>query len=654
YIEEIYAAQRHEYQMEKRIICKDGRVVWTAVSVSVERDAAGKVVQGLVTFVDITARKHVENELRRSEAMYRTLISHLPDMGVTIFDRELRYLIAGGPLVSRLRQTDVEGKTLYDSVSPEGVRLLEPYFRRALAGETTQFTAYLDDYAMYYESTFLPLPGEDGGITRGIVVARDVTRQKEAEQAIREARDTLVLYTQAANDGYWDWDIQTDNIVFSPRWKSMLGFAADAMIDSGAVWEKILESDDLRDFQQLQKQLAQHPFEPHTCMRHYRHQTGDMVHILSRVIGLADESGIIARIVGADTDISELIQAKEQAELANRTKGLFLANMSHELRTPMNAILGFAQLMANDAALSAQQHSFVEIIISSGQHLLELINNILELSRIESGHSIPRDSAFDLLKLLDELRRLFYVRSIEKKLALTYEIAPDLPRFVVTDAGKLRQILINLIGNAVKFTQQGGITLRAKHDGPYLYFDIEDSGPGIPNDIMPSLFTPYTQSETESHVSGGTGLGLVISRDYARMLGGDVLIHETSSNGTCVRCYVTHRVADTYKSDIIAAGASALEWVERNAVEETTSSSDEEMLDEMRRLNGDVLQALRQAVLALDADECRRLIELIAVEQPDLATHLSNRVASFRFDLIRKNLETVASSNTAKSESAGQ
>jgi PAS domain S-box-containing protein len=248
--------------------------------------------------------------------------------------------------------------------------------------------------------------------------------------------------------------------------------------------------------------------------------------------------------------------AKEAAETANRAKSAFLANMSHELRTPLNAILGFSQLMERDTSLSPNQRESLATINRSGEHLLNLINDVLEMSKIEAGQIIFNPEDFDLYLLLQTLQEMFQVRAQAKQLFLRFEMAPNLPRYIQTDEGKLRQVLINLLGNAVKFTQTGGVTLRVRlgseeqgagsreqgenssplppapcpsASSPSLHFEVEDTGRGIAPQEMNNLFQPFVQTASGIQTKEGTGLGLTISRQFVRLLGGD--IHLTSSVG---------------------------------------------------------------------------------------------------------------------------
>lgn len=236
---------------------------------------------------------------------------------------------------------------------------------------------------------------------------------------------------------------------------------------------------------------------------------------------------------------SALRFAKEAAEAANHAKSAFLANMSHELRTPLNAILGFAQLMGRDAALTSRQGESLEIINRSGEHLLNLINDVLEMSKIEAGRITLNPERFDLRRLLQTLQEMFQIRAEAKHLSLQFDLAAELPQYVLTDEGKLRQVLINLLSNAVKFTDKGKVTLRAgkedKGNSTYLYFEIEDTGTGIAPEEIDSLFQPFVQTTSGTQAREGTGLGLTISRQFVQLMKGDIQLTSTLGQGSIFR-----------------------------------------------------------------------------------------------------------------------
>ncbi len=242
-------------------------------------------------------------------------------------------------------------------------------------------------------------------------------------------------------------------------------------------------------------------------------------------------------VFAAARDVTERKRYEQSLQQANRAKSVFLANMSHEIRTPMNAILGFSQLMLRDQDLTTRQCQYLETINRSGEHLLALINDVLEMSKIEAGRTTLNPSTFDLPVLLKDLELMFRARTDEKKISFSVEMIGEVPQFIVTDINKLRQVFINLLGNAVKFTEQGSIGLRVRVDqegasAAFLRVEIEDTGPGISPEEQDRLFRHFEQTKTGQQAGTGTGLGLAISREFVRLMGGDITLSSQVGRGS--------------------------------------------------------------------------------------------------------------------------
>ncbi|GAB4445881.1 MAG: hypothetical protein Kow0031_28470 [Anaerolineae bacterium] len=252
----------------------------------------------------------------------------------------------------------------------------------------------------------------------------------------------------------------------------------------------------------------------------------------------------------------QLQQARDAAQAANQAKSAFLANMSHELRSPLNVILGFTHLSLQNQNLSPDDRDNLTAIYHSGEHLLELINNVLDMSKIEAGRSTLKEVNFNLRVMLTELEGMFRLKAEQKGLALEISCQPDVPAVICTDQGKLRQVLINLLGNALKFTEQGSVTLRVglyPGEEQRLGFEISDTGPGIPADELDTIFEPFAQSRTGQNHAEGTGLGLSISRQFVQLMGGNLVVSGSPPPGATFSFSINYIAAGPHSPAAVAA-----------------------------------------------------------------------------------------------------
>ena len=283
--------------------------------------------------------------------------------------------------------------------------------------------------------------------------------------------------------------------------------------------------------------------------------SGKSIFIRALFTPLFDESQLITGGIGIFEDISEqkrmekLQVEKEAALFANRAKSIFLANMSHEIRTPMNAILGFSQIMEKDPHLTEDQRENVSIINSSGEHLMALINNILEMSKIEAGRIQLNTTTFNLHALYDEVATLYRIKAEEKKLYLLFEPSADVPAYIMADEGKIRQIMSNLLNNAIKFTNEGGINIRlwstkSEEGKILLHTDVEDTGTGIGEEELGKVFEHFEQTRSGKQLHTGTGLGLAICKEYVHMMNGEISVKSQLGKGSLFRFYIEVAMGD--------------------------------------------------------------------------------------------------------------
>jgi signal transduction histidine kinase/DNA-binding response OmpR family regulator len=294
-------------------------------------------------------------------------------------------------------------------------------------------------------------------------------------------------------------------------------------------------------------------FSAHQLMQNHHIRRLVVVDEMGRLAGIITQSTILNSLdpIELYATLQVLQQEKEAAEAANFAKNQFLRQMSHELRKPLNAIIGFTQIM-NRSSVSTEQQNNLKIIQNSGEHLLELINNILEMAKIDADQIDLDESCFDLYNLLNRIVDLFRIKATAKNLKLVFEHPDDIPQYVQTDQGKLRQVLINLLDNAIKFTERGCITLQIAitENRQNLLFEISDTGCGISPENLKSLFVAFTQDMSDFGYVQGIGLGLVISKKYVELMGGKITVNSLLGQGTKIKFEVILKDIQTKKVQI--------------------------------------------------------------------------------------------------------
>ena len=369
----------------------------------------------------------------------------------------------------------------------------------------------------------------------------EITRRKDAEIALAEAKEQLELALWGSGDGWWDWDVVEGRAYFDARWNSMIGYQAGEIEGSFEAWKALLHPDDLENVLATLRTHLDGISPDYEVAFRMRTKSGEWKWILARgKVVKRDVDGRPLRMVGTHSDIDvakrneqALNEAKAEAERANHAKGEFLANMSHEIRTPMNAILGMTELLG-ERELDEEARHFVSIARAAGGTLLSIINDILDLSKIEAGQLKLENEPFDLTELVVSTTAMVGLRARERGITLDYDMVGEVPPWVSGDSLRLRQVLLNLLGNAVKFTERGHVrlTVVAVSDG-VVEFRVEDSGVGIPAARLKEIFDSFTQAELSiTRRYGGTGLGLTISRSLVEMMGGEIGVESSVGEGS--------------------------------------------------------------------------------------------------------------------------
>ena len=379
--------------------------------------------------------------------------------------------------------------------------------------------------------------------------------KEEAEVANKAKDENLENFKfalMAAEAGRWFLDLVHNKNEWDERALEIYGVSKENFDFTYEAWRELVHPDDIereeRHFSEMIK-IGSRYTSRHRAIK----QNGDIVHVLSQAIFKKNADGEIVGALGVVFDITESVlreqdlkaakeaaeQAKETAEVANQSKSTFLANMSHEIRTPMNAILGFTEILT-ELVEDHQQKEYLSAVQSSGKSLLGLINDILDLSKVEAGKLELEYSAVSPQTVFAEMEQIFSQKVSQKGLEFIVDIDPDLPRALVLDETRLRQLLLNLVGNAVKFTDSGHIKLSARSRYPEkdrstldLIFEVEDTGIGIPEDQIDSIFAAFEQQEGQIHAQyGGTGLGLAITKRLIEMMGGEIYVTSETGKGS--------------------------------------------------------------------------------------------------------------------------
>ncbi|OIP78929.1 MAG: hypothetical protein AUK48_00635 [Oscillatoriales cyanobacterium CG2_30_44_21] len=612
-----------QYVLEHRLRCKDGSYKWILARAKALYNKNGIPLRLIGSHTDITERKNYEEELRQRAA---TLSLHNQVLAELARDKELRLgdlhknmqvltetvaktlnVERANVWMAKPHSIDWECLNQYflssnlHSIEPDLAIAAFPNYLTALQTELVIASTDVlqDPRACELKDSYLVKHGitsmleisirqnlntigvlcvehigkkrewtlEEQSFARSVgdlvILAIESSNRKLAEQQLKISEERWHLALEGNNDGIWDWNCKTNEVFFSSRYKSMLGYGDQELTPDVDSWLDLIHPEDSDRVRSIVESYWA-GLAPHYVAEHrVRCKDGSYKWILARGIALFDAKNTPTRMIGSHTDITERKQAeidlslaKEAADFANRAKSEFLANMSHELRTPLNGILGYVQILERDRHLTPKQVEGLNVIKQCGTHLLNLIADILDLSKIEARKLELMETDFHFHNFLQGVVEICAVRAEQQALTFTYLPSVNLPVSIHADEKRLRQVLLNLLGNAIKFTAIGGVTFKVKaisSNMPYLpatsmnlesnengsvlkvhrvCFEIEDTGIGISPENIGNIFTPFEQAGNSQANSEGTGLGLAISQKIVEVMGSSIKVCSQPNQGS--------------------------------------------------------------------------------------------------------------------------
>ncbi|MDM8526825.1 PAS domain S-box protein [Anaerolineales bacterium HSG24] len=561
-------------------------------SVSVEatmfpiHNPEGELTNVVLNWIDITERKQAEKTLEQSKVFLETLIEHLP-VGILSGKLPDCQIVLANREAERISGAKREDVFQLDGWHPEkiGLEMFYPDGTPWLVKDSPLSKAVWQGVETYNEEMFLrsadgiertilcnatPVRDLDDEIISGVVSFQDITDRKQMEQEIWKVNQRMTLAADSAGFGVWDIDMIKNKLMWDDWIFRIFGIDPEGFEGRYDEFIKYLHPDDLV---KVNEKIEQAIREEKYADMEYRivQPTGAIRHIKASAVIMRDNDGKPTRITGINYDVTErkqteneLKEAKDAAEAANRAKSAFISSMSHELRTPLNGILGYTQILAWDKKLDDSHKTKLGIIQQSGNHLLNLINDILDFSKIEAERMELFESSFAFRPFIENIVAMVKVRADSQNIQLTFEADPNLPVAIYSDEKRLSQVIINLLNNAIKFTEQdGGITFsvhRRVESSPSaseasspalsppkgegadskvpnsgagkIRFQVADTGIGIPQDKLTDIFSPFKQVGEQAQMIEGTGLGLPISRNLTRLLGGELHVKSRLGEGS--------------------------------------------------------------------------------------------------------------------------
>lgn len=545
------------YDITYRMKRKDGEYIWLRARAKSKRDENGKALRTSGSVTDITELVKAKEEIQEKQQQFTSMVSNVPGVIYRcLLDEHWTMLyisdeietLSGYPISDFINN---KVRTFADIMHPGDIERVAKEVQAKIDNKEQYTVDYRvirkDGEIRWVRGQGKAIQGERGDTAWLDGAIFDITELEKAKAEVVEKQQQFtsmvsnvpgVIY-RCLLDEHWTMLYISDEI------ENLSGYPiSDFINNSMRTFTDIIHPDDVEHVSKIINEKIKNNEEyvvnyrvinKDGTLRWVRDQ-GKAVHLHDGDVGWLD--GAIFDITVLEENKQALKKSKKEAENANKAKSFFLANMSHELRTPLNAILGFSQMMAKERQASESQKEKLKVINRSGSHLLAMINDILDLSKIEAGKIELENKAFNIQTLIDDISAMFLSRANDKNIRFIVETDELQHNFIYSDEGKIRQILINIIGNAMKFTNEGGISLRVKSqtlpDKQHcsLTFEVEDSGPGIEESMQKQIFDPFKQANTVS-MQKGTGLGLSICKSFTELMDGEIHLESELGKGSC-------------------------------------------------------------------------------------------------------------------------
>ncbi len=562
FFKDILANEEHFAELKRKeylryedlpVETSDGRRIDVEFVSNVYRVNGHKVIQCNVR--DITDRKMAEQALRLREQALAEV-----SQGVLVSDEKqlITYANASFSKLTGYEEGEILGRNCAflqgPETNPETIRKIRRALRALKPFEGEVLNYRKNGQPFWNELSIAPIPGKGGAPTRFIGIQRDITERKKSQEILKRTLERLQLAMKASNAGIWEHDLHTDKVEADDKVLALYGLGWEKEFPF-EIWESAIDPEDRdRVNAAIKESMDSGRNAFNTEFRIHRIDDGTQHFIRAEGSIMRDASGHPTRIVGVNWDVTEkrvretklaeaLAQEKELAEKARageRAKSEFLAVMSHEVRTPLNSILGFAELLAQTPNLPQESSEMAQTIRFSGQSLLRILDDVLDFSRLEAGRLTIEPSLCSPLEILQDIHAMLAPLAQDKGLEFELTLDDGTPEHLWNDAGRLRQVLLNLASNAIKFTANGSITFGTRpskeslKDGQQdIDFFVRDTGPGIPEKDLANIFKPFVQADFSiSRRYGGTGLGLAISRNLVELMGGTLRVQSTIGTGS--------------------------------------------------------------------------------------------------------------------------